>query len=192
MSEITELLRQANQGDNDAAHQVFKLTYDELRRMAAMKLYGDSAGETLQPTALVHEAYLRLIGKEDFPSFENARHFFGSAAQAMRRVLVDRARAKATQKRSGERLELVMDFNQIGVDIDLRPYEFLALDELLTELELHDPQAAELINLRFFANLTHQQAAETLGITRRVADRLWALARAWLYVRLKQQLTGDA
>jgi RNA polymerase sigma factor (TIGR02999 family) len=143
----------------------------------------EKPGQTLQPTALVHEAYLRLVGKDKRGQHWDSRgHFFVAAAEAMRRILVERARARATLKRGGPCHRLNLD--QIELICDERSHELLALDEALGELEHHEAQAAQLVKLRYYAGLTHQQAAEALGISRRAADRLWVLARAWLYQQI--------
>jgi RNA polymerase sigma factor (TIGR02999 family) len=150
-----------------------------LRRLAARQLATEKPGQTLDATALVHEAYLRLAGEQ---RFESRGHFFAAAAEAMRRILIDRARARATAKRGGDRQR---------VDLDDLPaaqpdVELLRLDDALTELEKHDELAARLVKLRYFAGCSHQEAAESLGITRRAADRLWALARAWLFEQIRK------
>lgn len=156
----------------------FAAVYAELRRLAAAKMAGERAGHTLDATALVHEAYLRL-GTE---SFESKSAFFRAAAEAMRRILVDHARAAQAEKRGGGglRVPLAKDLAAASPDIDL-----VALDDALTELERHDPTVAELVKLRYFSGFSHGEAAEILGLTRRQADGLWALARAWLFRRLQ-------
>src|SRR5262249_39155298 len=158
------------------------LVYDELRRLAARQLAGEAPGQTLQPTALVHEAYLRLVRPGAEPHWDSRRHFFAAAAEAMRRILIERARRKATRKRGGGGRRLRVEALELAAEA--RSHDLLALDEALTDLEHPAPQAAQLVKLRSFAGLTHQGAAEVLGIGRRAADRLWALARAWLYQRL--------
>jgi RNA polymerase sigma factor (TIGR02999 family) len=167
-----------------AADQLLPLVYDELRRLAAQKLARETVGQTLDPTALVHEAYLRLVGPGDGQHWEGRGHFFAACAEAMRRILVERARQKATLKRGGEARRL--DLDQLDLADEDRSEELLALEEALGELEQHDAQAAGLVKLRYFAGLTHQQAADALGVGRRAADRLWALARAWLYQRIAE------
>jgi RNA polymerase sigma factor (TIGR02999 family) len=184
VSDVTQILSAIERGDPHAAGQLLPLVYDELRKLAAAKLAQEKAGQTLQATALVHEAYLRLIGADAQPSWDNRGHFFAAAAEAMRRILIDRARQKATAKRGGELRRIDLD-HASSVD-DGREAELLALDEALIEFERHDSQAAGLVKLRYFAGLSHQEAAEALGIGRRAADRLWALARAWLYQRLSE------
>jgi RNA polymerase sigma factor (TIGR02999 family) len=185
MSDVTQILNAIEQGDPAAAEQLLPLVYDELRKLAAQKLARESPGQTLQPTALVHEAYLRLLGEGEQPQWDGRGHFFAAAAEAMRRILVERARSKAALKRGRDRQRL--DLDAMELSCDERADELLALDEALGELEQHDAQAAKLVKLRYYAGLTHQQAAAALGIGRRAADRLWALARAWLYQRLAEE-----
>jgi RNA polymerase sigma factor (TIGR02999 family) len=183
MSDILQTLNSMEQGDPHAASQLLPLVYEELRRLAAQKLAQEQPGQTLQPTALVHEAYLRVVGPDKGgQQWDGRGHFFAAAAEAMRRILVERARSRATLKRGGERGRL--DLDQVELACDDRPDELLALDEALAELERHDAAAAQLVKLRYYVGLTHQQAADTLGISRRAADRLWALARAWLYQQI--------
>jgi RNA polymerase sigma factor (TIGR02999 family) len=161
------------------------IVYEELRKLAAARLAHEQPGQTLQATALVHEAYLRLAGDNSVPKWDSRGHFFAAAAEAMRRIVVERARAKGTQKRGGggQRLEL----DQLPLAADQRSDELLALDEALKLLEQHDPQAALLVKLRFFAGMTHEEAAAAIGISRRAADRLWSLARAWLYQQVADE-----
>jgi RNA polymerase sigma factor (TIGR02999 family) len=185
VNEVTRILSAIEQGDPHAAEQLLPLVYDELRKLAAAKLAQEKPGQTLQATALVHEAYLRLLDIKQAPQWDGHGHFFAAAAEAMRRILVERARARATRKRGGNAQRI--DLDQLSPVADERSQELLALDEALSELEGHDSQAARLVSLRYFAGLTHQQAAEALGVGRRAADRLWALARAWLYQRLGEQ-----
>jgi RNA polymerase sigma factor (TIGR02999 family) len=187
MSDVTCILSAIEQGDPHAAEQLLPLVYDELRRLATAKMDREKPGQTLQATALVHEAYLRLVDGEKPQHWENRRHFFAAAAEAMRRILVERARRKAALTHGGQRQRLDLDGLVLTNTGDDQSDELIALDEALAELEQHDEQAARLVKLRFFAGLSHQQAAEALGISRRVADRIWALARAWLY----QQLRGE-
>lgn len=187
MNEVTQILHAIERGDRLAASSLLPLIYDELRRLAAQKLAYESSGQTLQATALVHEAYVRLVNDGDAERWDNRGHFFAAAAEAMRRILVDRARHKATEKHGGDlqRIEfdeaLLMADSQSGRGADL-----LALDEALTELEQHDEPAARLVKLRYFVGLSHQEAAESMKVTRRAADRLWALARAWLFQRMRE------
>ena len=185
MTEVTRILSAIENGDPHAAEQLLPLVYDELRKLAAQRLAQETPGQTLQATALVHEAYLRLVDVRDAQHWDGRGHFFAAAAEAMRRILVERARHKATRKRGGRLQRL--DLDQLALPADERSDALLALDEALTELEEHDAQAAGLVKLRYFAGLGHQEAAQALGVTRRVADRLWALARAWLYQRIGER-----
>ena len=184
VSEVTRILDGIAQGDPKAAEELLPLVYEELRKLAAHKMAAEPAGQTLQPTALVHEAWLRLVRQED-RKWADSRHFFCAAARAMRCILIANARRKQSQKHGGgwERV----DVEHIQLAEPLPSEDLLALDEALTELAQHDPQAAELVQLRFFAGLTQQQAAEVLGLSPRTADRTWAHARAWLF----QQIAGE-
>jgi RNA polymerase sigma factor (TIGR02999 family) len=178
MSEVTELLNQIQNGDPQAAADLLPLVYSELRRLAAARLAREKPGQTLDATALVHEAYLRLVGPADEERWQNCGHFFAAAAEAMRRILVELARRKGRKKRGGERARMKLD--------DVEPAapapgdDLLALDEALTRLAEADPIAAELVKLRYFAGMTIPQAADALGIGKRSADRIWLYARAWL------------
>jgi len=183
MSDVTRLLDSAAAGDPHAAAELLPLVYDELRKLAAARMAAEPAGHTLDATALVHEAYLRLVDQAQPQPWRGRGHFFAAAAKAMRRILIESARRKAARIRGGGRNRVDLDQITLALSDD-HPAELLALDEALTELERHDPQIAELVKIRFFAGLTHQEAAEALGISRRAADRLWALARAWLYRRI--------
>ena len=182
MNEVTQLLNAASRGDGQAANQLLPLVYDELRRLASQKLTQEKPGQTLQATALVHEAYMRLVDAEQPADWDSRGHFFAAAAEAMRRILVDHARRRTAQKHGGAARRVACHEGLAGAD---RPDEDLvALDEALGELERHDPQAAALVKFRYFSGLSHQQAAEALGMSRRAADRVWAVAKAWLYQRL--------
>jgi RNA polymerase sigma factor (TIGR02999 family) len=181
MSEVTQLLTAIGKGDSAAASRLFPVVYDELRRLARSHMAHERAGHTLQPTALVHEAYLRLIGDAK-PRWDGHGHFFAAAAEAMRRILIERARQKAAIKHGGE-LQRIDLAEHLAVDIRA-PNDLLALDEALVELESNDAAAAQLVKLRYFAGLSHQEAAAAMQISRRQADRLWALAKAWLFKRL--------
>jgi RNA polymerase sigma factor (TIGR02999 family) len=185
MSEVTLILSAIEQGNAHAAEQLLPLVYDELRRLAAQKLAQEKPGQTLQPTALVHEAYLRLVDVDKVQHWNSRGHFFAAAAEAMRRILVERARRKVTKKRGGK--SQCFDLEQLAVADEKRADTLLAVDEALADLQQHDPQAAGLVKLRYFAGLSHQESAEALGIGRRAADRLWALARAWLYQRIGEE-----
>jgi RNA polymerase sigma factor (TIGR02999 family) len=184
MNDVTQVLSAIEQGDPHGAEQLLPLVYEALRRLAAQKLAQEVPGQTLQATALVHEAYLRLVGMEKTQHWDSRGHFFVAAAEAMRRILVDRARSKGSLKRGGRIRRL--DVDQLALAEEERSDDLLALDEALGELESHDAQLASLVKLRYFAGLSHQQAAEALGIGRRAADRLWALARAWLLQRIDE------
>jgi RNA polymerase sigma factor (TIGR02999 family) len=176
MSDVTRILSAIGQGDPQAARQLLPLVYDELRKLAARRLANEAPGQTLQPTALVHEAYLRLVGGDDGRSWDSRGHFFAAAAEAMRRILIDEARRKQALKRAARREDLDPDATA-GAVADER---LLALDEALGRLEAVDPVKAELVKLRFFAGLTMDQAAAALGISPSAADRAWAFARAWI------------
>ena len=178
MSEVTSILSAIEQGDPHAAELLLPLVYDELRKLAAQRLAQEKPGQTLQPTALVHEAYLRLVGSGEEPHWDNRRHFFAAAAEAMRRILVDNARRKQTHKHGGDRQRQDLDAEALAApepDVDL-----LALDAALRRLAEHDPLKARLVELRYFAGLTGDQAAAALGISASSADRLWVYTRAWL------------
>jgi RNA polymerase sigma factor (TIGR02999 family) len=183
MSELTRILSAIEQGDPSAAQELLPLVYDELRRLATHRLAGEGPGHTLQPTALVHEAYLKLVGPDPRQPWNGRVHFFAAAAEAMRRILIDHARRKHRARRGGGmRRVAVDDLDDIELvtgagDAD----ELLALDEALARLAAADPRRAELVRLRYFAGLTLEQAAELLDISRATADRHWAFARAWLY-----------
>jgi RNA polymerase sigma factor (TIGR02999 family) len=186
MTDVTRLLSAIEQGDSHAARQLLPLVYDELRQLAAQKLAHERPSQTLQATALVHEAYLRLVGPGDEPRWDGRAHFFAAAAEAMRRILVESARRKHRLKRGGDRQRVdlqVVEAASAGPSEDL-----LALDEALELLAAEDRQKAELVKLRYFAGLSVEEAARCLGISRATADRYWAYARAWLFDRLR---TGD-
>jgi RNA polymerase sigma factor (TIGR02999 family) len=188
MNEATRILNAIGQGDPQAAAQLLPLVYDELRRLAAQRLAQEKPGQTLQPTALVHEAYLRLVGKGDGPPWDGRGHFFAAAAEAMRRILVENARRKRRRKRGGDRQRV--DLEQVEAVSDAPSEDLLALDEALDLLAAEDGPKAELIKLRYFAGLSVAEAARCLGISRATADRHWAYARAWLYDRLRTR--GDS
>jgi RNA polymerase sigma factor (TIGR02999 family) len=181
---VTQLLDAAAAGDPHAAADLLPLVYDELRKLAAARLAAEAPGQTLQATALVHEAYLRLVGGDATSQWNGRTHFFGAAAEAMRRILVDQARRKRADKRGGGRLRV--DLPEDLAASEPRSDDLLALDEALTRLERHDPDAARLVKLRYFAGLSHQEAADALGVSRGAADRLWALGRTWLFLHLSE------
>ena len=178
MSDVTLLLDAAAAGDRKAAADLLPLVYDELRRLAAARMAAESPEQTLQPTALVHEAYLRLIGPADEFRWDSRGHFFAAAAEAMRRILVDASRRKRTHKHGGQRRRVELP------DVPARPVvsdeQLLALDEALTRLAAEDPVAARVVELRHFAGLSIEDAADTLGLSRATAYRHWTYARAWL------------
>jgi RNA polymerase sigma factor (TIGR02999 family) len=186
MSDITSVLSQIEQGDPHIAQQLLPLLYDELRKLAAQKLSQEQPGQTLQATALVHEAYLRLVGPVvPGKQWEGRGHFFAAAAEAMRRILINRARDRNRQKRGGDLRRL--DLDAIEVAHDTPDEDLLALDEALQQLAVDDKLCADLVKLRFFAGLTLGEAAEALDMPRRTADRHWAYARAWLVDRLRDR-----
>ncbi len=183
MDAITQVLNAIENGDPRAAEQLLPLVYDELRRLAARRLAGEGAGHTLQPTALVHEAYLKLVGPDPRQPWNGRVHFFAAAAEAMRRILIDHARRKHRARRGGGMRRVGLDdLDDVAMVADGGGAdELLNLDEALARLAAADPGKAELVRLRYFAGLTLEQAAELLGISRATADRHWAFARAWLY-----------
>lgn len=184
MSEVTQILHAIAEGDPAAAAQLLSLVYDELRQLAAKRLAHETPGQTLQPTALVHEAYLRLVGDKEETLWDNRGHFFAAAADAMRRILIENARRKQSQKHGGGIVRQDVDPDQVSAPA-IRE-DLLALDEALTRLAAIHSQAAQLVQLRYFAGLSIPDAAQALGISPRSADRLWAYARAWLH----QEITG--
>jgi RNA polymerase sigma factor (TIGR02999 family) len=183
VSDITLILRRLEQGDPLAADELLPLVYDELRKLAAQKMARESPGQTLQATALVHEAWLRLGGDRQ-PEWRNRAHFFAAAAEAMRRILIENARRKKAARHGG-RGERV-DLDSLDLAAGMEDDQLLALHEALDRLAAHDAAKAELVKLRFFAGLTMEQAAKVLGISERTAKRHWAYARAWLYREIKQ------
>ena len=185
MSEVTQILNDIRQGDPQAGEELLAVVYEDLRRLASQKMAREGPGQTLQATALVHEAYLRLLGREGEPSWDSRQHFFAAAAEAMRRILINRARDRSRLKRGGGRKRLDLDHVQLA--LDSADEELLALDEAIEKLGREDSVCAELVKLRFFAGLNHGEAAQTLGLSRRTADRHWSFARAWLYEELKQE-----
>jgi RNA polymerase sigma factor (TIGR02999 family) len=182
MSDVTHILSQIESGDPLAAEQLLPLVYDELRKLAAAKLAHEKPGQTLQATALVHDAYLRLMSKEPARHWSGRGHFFAAAAEAMRRILLNRARDRNRLKREGGWKRA--DFDQIKVAFDTPEEDLLAVDEAIESLAAEDASCAQLVRLRFFAGLSLREAAECLGLSRRTADRQWAYARAWLCARL--------
>lgn len=182
MSDVTQILQQIDDGDPTAAEKLLPLVYDELRKLAAIRMAQESPDHTLQATALVHEAYLRLVNVERVQKWDSRGHFFSAAAEAMRRILVESARRRSSHKRGGQRTRVNLDEHcQLGPD---QPDTLLALDEALERLAAEDPIKAELVKLRCFAGLTHEQAGQVLGISRSTADRYWAYAKTLLYCEL--------
>jgi len=177
VSDVTHILDAIRQGDPQAAGELLPVVYDELRKLAAAKMAREAPGQTLQPTALVHEAWLRLVGNEN-QKWDGRAHFFGAAAEAMRRILVESARRKKRLKHGGQ-LERV-DVDAVELPLPMPDDELLALDEALNRLVTVDERAAELVKLCFFVGLTQEQAAKELGISLATAERLWSFARAWL------------
>lgn len=187
MDQVTHILDRAQQGDPKAAEQLLPLIYAELRKLAAAKMAQEKPGHTLQPTALVHEAYLRLIGQHA-QHWENSRHFFKAAAEAMRRILVDGARRKARQRHGGGLARL--DIDRINIASEEDEDTLLFVNEAVEKLAGKDPVCAELIKLRFFAGVPNHEAARLLGLSERTAKRNWAYARAWLAQEIERLKGG--
>lgn len=177
MTDVTQILSEIEQGDSAAAERLLPLVYDELRKLAAARLTQEKPGQTLQATALVHEAFLRLVDTEKVQVWDSRGHFFAAAAEAMRRILVEAARRKGAAKRSARKQE-VLDLNQIAAPAESS--ELLALNDALTRLAASDSKLADLVKLRYFAGMTNQEVANCLGISARTADNYWAYAKAWL------------
>jgi RNA polymerase sigma factor (TIGR02999 family) len=184
MSEVTRILSAIEQGDSHAAEQLLPLVYGELRRLAAQRLAQEKPGQTLQATALVHEAYLRLVDDKKAQHWNSRGHFFAAAAEAMRRIFLNRARDKKREKRGGGWKR--QDLDNLDVADHASDEQLLALDEALERLAQDMPACAELVKLRFFTGLTLAEAAQALGVAERTADRYWAYARAWLYQALRE------
>jgi RNA polymerase sigma factor (TIGR02999 family) len=185
MNEVTRILMDIAHGDAHAAAELLPLVYGELRRLAAAQLATEPSGNTLQPTALVHEAYLRLVGAPDGDRWDNRGHFFAAAAEAMRRLLVENARRKKRRKHGGDRHRVSLEAAE---PIAQAPSEdLLALDEALTRLSAHDPIKAEVVKLRFFAGLTVPEVGQALGLSVATVERYWTYARTWLYAELADE-----
>jgi RNA polymerase sigma factor (TIGR02999 family) len=182
MSEVTQILGAIERGDSRAAEQLLPLVYDELRRVAAQKLAQEQSGQTLEPTALVHEAYIRLVDVELAQHWKSRGHFLAAAAEAMRRILIEKARSKACGKRGGDWRRV--NFEQVDLATSVSPDQLVALDDALALLSQQDSTAGALVKLRYFAGLALDQAATALGISQATAYRHWAYARAWLYTEL--------
>jgi RNA polymerase sigma factor (TIGR02999 family) len=190
MSNITQILNAIEQGDPQGAEQLLPLVYDELRKLAAQKLAQEKPGQTLQATALVHDAYLRLVDTERIRHWNGRAHFYRAAAEAMRRILVDRARQKQSQKRGGAWRQIDLELaNEVVEDPS---DDIVAVNEALDLLAQHDPVKAELVKLRYFAGLSVEEAADLLAISRATADRYWRYAKTWLYCALTPKINPDA
>jgi RNA polymerase sigma factor (TIGR02999 family) len=185
MSEVTRLLEAAQRGDGHAAAELLPIVYDELRKLAAIRMNAEAPGHTLQPTALVHEAYLRLVGRDDDNRWDNRGHFFAAAAEAMRRILVEAARRKHGPEHGGDTIRLDLD-PELAASPGPSP-RILDLDEALGRLAAIEPRAAQVVKLRYFAGLTISETAVALGISPRTADSDWAYARAWLVSAIRNE-----
>src|SRR2546427_809416 len=183
MSDVTRILDAIGQGDSNAADQLLPLVYQELRKLAAHKMASESPGQTLQPTALVHEAWLKLVGQEN-RKWQDRNHFFAASAEAMRRILVDSARRKRTQRHGGGQQRVELDDVKLAVEND---DQLLAVNDAVEKLATTDKQKAELVKLRYFVGMTIEEAAQVLGISEGTAKRHWAYARAWLYEEIRAQ-----
>ncbi|MBL8864190.1 MAG: sigma-70 family RNA polymerase sigma factor [Planctomycetia bacterium] len=185
MSDVTRILDSATSGDPKAAAELLPLVYDELRKLAAARMAQESAGQTLQPTALVHEAFLRLVGTTDAPRWQNRGHFFAAAAEAMRRILIESARRKRGPERGGHLTRRELEY-ELPAELG-RSDQLLQLDEALDRLAVVEPRAAEIVKLRYFAGLKVAEIALALGISPRTVDADWAYARAWLVTALREE-----
>ncbi|MBW8040350.1 MAG: sigma-70 family RNA polymerase sigma factor [Planctomycetes bacterium] len=183
MSNVTRILNAIEQGDAQASEKLLPLVYEELRLLAAQKMTQERPGQTLQATALVHEAYIRLVGSEG-QGWDNRGHFFAAAAEAMRRILVEDARRKKNQRHGGGYNRVTLNESLVSKDKTISPDDLLTLNEALEKLESEDKTKAELVKLRFFAGLTGEQAAKALGISQATAERYWAYARSWLRIEV--------
>jgi RNA polymerase sigma factor (TIGR02999 family) len=187
LPDLTGILRATEGGDAHAAEKLLPLVYDELRKLAAAKLAQEKPGQTLQPTALVHEAYVRLVGPSGGRAWDSRGHFFAAAAEAMRRILIENARRKRRQKRGGTLRRVQLDLAQLSYSSPAE--DLLDLNDALECLAAEDPQAAQFVKLRYFAGLSVEEAAELVGLSRSAACEHWAYARAWLHRRLRE--AGD-
>jgi len=188
MADITQLLKSVEEGDPLASEELLPLVYDELRRMARHRMNREKPGQTLQPTALVHEAWLRLVD-EPGRTWKGRRHFFGAAAEAMRRILIERARRQKTAKRGAEAQHVSLE--DISVADEAPPDTFLAIDEAIVRLEAINPEAAQIVKLRFFIGLKGEESASAMGVSERTARRLWIFAKAWLFAELGRDQESD-
>ena len=189
MSDVTHILNAIEKGDAKAADDLLPLVYGELRKLAAHKMAGEAAYQTLQPTALVHEAWLRLVGSKD-QSWENRGHFFGAAAEAMRRILIENARRKRAVRHGGKQQRV--DIDKLEIAANTKDEELLAMDDALERFTVFDPQKAELVKLRYFAGLTNDEAAGILGISGPTAKRWWTYARAWLFSQIREGTRSES
>ncbi len=187
MNDVTRILQAINKGDPRAANELIPLVYDELRKLAAARLAHEKPGQTLSATALVHEVFIRLTGESGSPDWNSRGHFFGAAAEAMRRILIENARRKQRVKHGGEARRIELD-SDIAVDHG-QADELLALDEALDQFATEEPVASQVVKLRYFAGLTIEETAEVLSISVRTANRHWAYAKAWLYDRLRKDFS---
>jgi len=185
MNDVTRILNAIQQGDPAASEKLFPLVYDELRRMAQSRMRHESPNQTLQPTALVHEAYLRLVDVANPQEWNSKGHFFAAAATAMRRILIENARRKKTLRRGGEYRRV--DVEKIDISDTDDPVFLIALDRCLEKLESEKPEIAQLVNLRFFGGLTLEQSADAMGVSLRTVNRHWSYAKAWLYRELSEE-----
>src|ERR1051326_842661 len=186
MSDVTRILNAVEHGDAKAADELLPLVYEELRKLAAHRMGNEAPGQTLQPTALVHEAWLRLVGSEN-PKFEGRAHFFGAAAEAMRRILIDRARRKRAARHGGNQERV--DFQEVNLASPTDDDQLLVVNEALDKLAVEHKVEAELVKLRYFAGMTNDEAAEVLSISPRTAKYFWTHARAWLYRKIERRPT---
>ena len=188
MTDATRILHAIGSGDRRAAEELLPLVYDELRQLAAGRLANEAPGQTLQATALVHEAWMRLTKGDETVSFENRGHFFAAAAEAIRRILIERARRRNAQKRGGGARPLDLEHANIAMETD--DATLLVLDEALQKLEGEQPAAAALVKLRFFAGMTNAEACRVLDVSERTAKRYWTFARAWLFQQIRELQAG--
>ena len=185
MSDVTQILAAAQEGDAEAAEKLLPVVYEELRKLAAQRMAQELPGQTRQPTALVHEAWLRLLKPDEQARFDNRAHFFGAAAEAMRRILIDSARRKKRICHGGEMQRV--DLEGVDLPVAMPPDDLLALDEALNQLTELDPRAAEVVKLCFFAGLTQEEVARELQVSITTVERLWRYARAWLFKEMRQR-----
>jgi len=184
MSEVTQMLQAVGRGEALATEDLLPLVYEELRRLAAARMAQEAAGQTLQATALVHEAWLRMVAHGE-QTWQNRAHFFAAAAEAMRRILIENARRKSRLKRGGGLLRV--DLSEIDLAETTPDDKVLMIDEALEKLELEDPEKAQIVVMKFFGGLTNQEVAETLGVTERTVERRWAFAKAWLFRSVQEK-----